>query len=149
MPVKSLKGLALLFVGPDNQKGYTTQNELSYNPSIQKIGITIEGEPNQLYSHGMQPRHVFESIKKYFGHKDNDVSLGDFLTTKYCLWLDFRLSPDNFLSGSGINLENMSSGITLQIEKAADGSGSIKCYIFVVQDAQLNLVEGRFHSVEH
>ena len=95
----------------------------------------------------MQPRDSFDSIKNYFGHQDDNVSLGAFLTTKYCLWIDFRSSVDNLLHGSGTALQD-AKGIALQIEKAADGSGPIKCYMFIVQDAQINIVEGRFDGVE-
>ena len=75
--------------------------------------------------------------------------MGDFLTKKYCLWIDFRRGTDNVLHGSGTSLQNTSYGVTLHIEKAADGKVPIKCYVYLVQDAQLNIVNGRFQSVDY
>ena len=37
-----------------------------YNPKIDKISITIEGVPNQLYAQGMRRYQHWEEIQKYF-----------------------------------------------------------------------------------
>ena len=47
MPCKSLKGILVLF---EEEKSYTRDTSKFYNPSIQKVSVTIEGKPNQLYS---------------------------------------------------------------------------------------------------
>ena len=67
--------------------------------------VTIEGIPNQLNSQGMPAYQMWAEAKKYFeaspGSKRHpevgtvakdlamaDVNLGEFLTSKYSLWLD-------------------------------------------------------------
>ena len=63
---------------------------------------------------------------------------GDFLTTKFGLWIDTRLSTDNTLHGSGRAVEK--SGILLQIEKAPEASnGDLTCYVFNLEDAVAHL----------
>ena len=149
MPSESLKGLALLFVDSESsQKSYGRQAEAYYNPLIEKVSITVEGEPNQLYSHGMRPRDMYRAAADFFSKSaDTEMSIGKFFTTGYCLFLDFRSTPDNVLHGSGKRLKNASDGVTLQIEKKADGTGEIKCYVFVLQDGQVNFQDGCFRSV--
>ena len=47
IPCKSLKGILVLF---EEEKSYTQDTSKFYNPKIQKVSVTIEGKPNQLYS---------------------------------------------------------------------------------------------------
>ena len=75
-----------------------------------------------------------------------DVNLGEFLTSKYSLWFHLRTSEDDRLHGSGRRIENASEGITIQITKKAEATGSLNIYLFVVMDAQLNIEDGRFVS---
>ena len=64
-----------------------------------------------------------------------DVNLGEFLTSKYSVWLDLRTSDDDRLHGSGCRIENASEGITIQITKKAKAAGALNIYLFVVMDA--------------
>ena len=67
------------------------------------------------------------------------LSVGEYLTNKYALWLDFRTTDENPLHGMGKRIENASEGITLQIEKKAESStGNLNAYIYLIMDAQLN-----------
>ena len=75
-----------------------------------------------------------------------DVNVGQFLTSKYSLWLDLRTSDDERLQGSGRHIENASEGITIQITKKAKATGALNVFLFVVMDAQLHLEDGRFVS---
>ena len=92
----------------------------------------MEGKPNQLYSQGVRSFEQYDEICKYFAEgkqKDNntnevqkqlqlhDLSVGEYLTNKYALWLDFRTIDKNALHGMGRGIGNASEGITLQIEK--------------------------------
>ena len=92
----------------------------------------MEGKPNQLYAQGMRSFEQYDEICKYFAEgkqRDNDaneiqkhlqlynLSLGEYLTDRYALRLDFRMIDENKLHGMGRRIENASEGITLQIEK--------------------------------
>ena len=50
-PCKSLKGIPVLF---EEEKSYVRVTSKFYNPKIQKVSVTVEGKPNQLYSQGMR-----------------------------------------------------------------------------------------------
>ena len=121
-----------------------------YNPKIQKVSITIEGKPNQLYAQGMRSFEQYDEICKYFteGRNPNEiqkhlqlhnVSVGEYLTDKYALWLNFRMIDENELHGTGRRIENASEGITLQIEKKGETAGALNAYIYLIMDAQLNI----------
>ena len=75
-----------------------------------------------------------------------DVSLGQYLTSKYALWLDLRTTDDDQLHGSGRRVENASEGLTIQITKEAEAAGALNIYLYVMMDAQLNIENGRFVS---
>ena len=128
-----------------------------YNPGIQKVSVTIEVKPNQLYSQGMRSFEQYDEIHKYFaeGRLANDaqeqlqlydVSLGEYLVNKYALWLDFRMIDENELHGTSRRIEHASEGITLQIEKKAESAGALNAYIYVIMDAQLNIHSGSYVS---
>ena len=75
-----------------------------------------------------------------------DVSLGEFLTSKFTLWLDLRTTDDDRLHGSGHRIENASKGVTIQITKKAEAAGALNIYLYIIMDAQQNLEDGRFVS---
>ena len=121
----------------------------------------MEGKRNQLYAQGMRLFQQYDEICKYFTkgkQKDNnaneiqkhlqlyDLSVEEYLTDKYALWLDFRTIDENFLHGMGRRIENASEGITLQIEKKAETAGALSAYIYLIMDAQLNIKYGAYVS---
>ena len=69
----------------------------------------------------------------------HNVDIASYYTDKYALWLDFRTIDDNRLHGSGRQLENTSEGITLQITKKAESACKLSCYLYIFQDAQINI----------
>ena len=88
----------MLFEDPDR-----TNTEQSYNPKIEKVEMTIEGVPIQLYSQGMWAYQQWDKIIKYFAltsKRDKvidqvakyllftEMNLGKYLTKHYALWLD-------------------------------------------------------------
>ena len=157
-PCKSLKGILVLF---EEEKPYVRDTSKFYNPKIQKVSVTIEGKPNQLYSQGMRSSEQYDEAHKYFAEgvqRDSntndvqrqsqlyDVSLGEYLVNKYALWLDFRTIDENELHRMGKRIENASEGITLQIEKKAETAGALNAYIYLIMDAQLNIQSGAYIS---
>jgi hypothetical protein len=156
-----MKGILMLFKEP--AAAFAHDTESFYNPQIQKVEVTIEGVPNQLYSQGMRAYQQWDEAKKFFAaapsskHQPEvarvakdlalaDVSLGEFLTSKYALWLDLRATDDEQLHGNGRRIENASEGLTIQITKKAEGAGALNIYLYVIMDAQLNIEDGRFVS---
>lgn len=160
-PARSMKGILMLFEEPKDS--YERQIEKFYNPLINRVYCTIEGQPNQIFASGMLPYQHYDEARKYFtGGRLKDptsdlvakdlhlhgVGVEDFLTNKYALWLDLRTTDDNKLHGSGRRIENGSEGITIQIEKEVGSSSkSVKIYVFVVSDAQLNISESRLQDI--
>ena len=146
----------------EEESPYTQDTSKFYNPKIEKVSITVEVKPNQLFAQGMRSFGQYEEICKYFAEgkqKDSnaseiqkhlqlhDVSVADYLTNQYSLWLDFRTIDENTLHGTGRRIENASEGITLQIEKKGESVGKLNAYIYLIMDAQLNIQDGRFVSV--
>ena len=160
VPARSMKGILMLFEDPDDQ-AYDRNTEAFYNPKITKVEVTIEGVPNQLYAQGLRSHQMWDEAKKLFAAGSNrhpeaaiaakdlalaDVSLGEYLTTKYALWLDLRTTDDGQLHGSGRRVENASEGVTIQIQKTKEAAGALNIYLYVIMDAQLNIENGRFVS---
>ena len=96
---KSTKGILVLF---EEEKPFTQDTSKFYNPKIEKVTITVEGTPNQLYSQGMRLFEQYDEAHKYFteGRLANvvqaqlqryDLSVEEYLVNKHALWLDFRM----------------------------------------------------------
>ena len=111
---------------------YKRDKSKFYNPKIQKVSVIVEGKPNQLHAQGMRSFEQYDEICKYFAEgkqKDNnvnevqkqlqlnDLSVGEYLTDRYALWLDFRMMDENTLHGTGRRIENASEGITYRLRR--------------------------------
>ena len=158
--VRSAKGVLILFVDPaDGGADYARDSEKFYNPKIKKARVTIAGNPNQLYASGMLPEDHFEEIQKHFAdgkHRTvphaikeaelSDITLPDYLTTKYGLWFDTRTTDDNTLHGSGRKLETGES-IHIEIEKEAEAAGVLDAYVYYIHDARLDIDGGKLPQV--
>ena len=108
----------------------------------------------------MECRHQYDEIVKHFAEgwlkeagaiqKDlqlQNVIMASYETNKYALWLDFRTIDDNGLHGSDRQLENTSEGIRLQITKESRSVGKLSCYLYIFQDAQINISDTQFLNV--
>ena len=159
-PSKSLKGVLLIFTKERSATKFTRDTEEFYNPKITKVEVTVEGVPNELYAQNMEYRHQYDEIVKHFAEgrlkeagaiqKDlqlHNVDIASYYTDKYALWLDFRTIDDNRLHGSGRALQNTSEGIRLQITKKAESAGKLSCYLYIFQDAQINISDAQFLNV--
>ena len=109
MPCRSLKGILALF---EAEQSYTRDMSSFYNPRVQKVFVIIESKPNQLYPQGMQLFEQYDEICKYLAkgkQKDNntnevqkhlqlhDLRMGEYVTDKYALWLDFKRIDENIM----------------------------------------------------
>ena len=156
MPCKLLKGILVLF---EEEKSYVRDTSKFYNSKIEKVSVIVEGKPNQVYAQGMRSFEQYDEARKYFAEgklQDNDanevhaqlqlhdLSVGEYLTNKYALWLDFRTIGENSVHKTGRQIENASERITLQIEKKEETAGALNAYIYLIMDAQLNIQNGAF-----
>ena len=159
-PSKSLKGVLLIFTQERSATKFLRDTEEFYNLKITKVEVTVERVPNELYAQNMEYRHQYNEIVKHFAEgrlkeagaiqKDlqlHNVNIASYYTDKYALWLDFRTIDDNRLHGSGRRLENTSEGIYLQITKKAESAGKLSCYLYIFQDAQINISDTQFLNV--
>ena len=159
-PSKSLKGVLLIFTKERSATKFGHDTEEFFNPKITKVEVTVEGVPNELYAQNMEYIHQYDEIVKHFAEgwlkeagairKDlqlHNVNIASFYTDKYALWLDFRTIDDNRLYGSGRQLENTSEGIRLQITKESVSAGKLSCYLYIFQDAQIDISDAQFLNV--
>ena len=159
-PSKSLKGVLLIFTKERSATKFTRHTEEFFNPKITKVEVTVEGVPNELYAQNMEYRHQYDEVVKHFAEgwlkeagaiqKDlqlHSVNIASYYTDKYALWLDFRTIDDNRLHSSGRQLENTSEGIRLQITKEAGADSKLSCYLYIFQDAQINISDAQFLNV--
>ena len=58
---KSLKGILVLF---EEEKSYARATIKFYNPGIQKVSVTVEGKPNQLFAQGMRSFEQYDEAHK-------------------------------------------------------------------------------------
>ena len=158
-PCKCLKGILALF---KVEQSFALDTSKFCNPKIRKVSVIVEGKPSQLYTQGMRSFEQYYEICNYFAEgkqKDNDanevqkhmklhdLSVGEYLTDKYALWLDVRTIDEITLHGTGRRIENALAGITLQIEKKSESpAGALKAYIYLIMDAQLNIQNGAYAS---
>ena len=56
---------------------------------------------------------------------------------------------DTSLHGNGVRLVNTKDGIHLEIERVANGSGEVKCHVYTISDAQMNIMEKQLKDVQY
>ena len=113
-PLKSLKGVLLIFMKERSATKFNRDTEEFFHPKISKVGVTVEGVPNELFAQGMENSHQYDKIIKHFAEgrlkeagaiqKDlqlHNFNIASYHTDKYALWLDFRTIDDNKLQGLG------------------------------------------------
>ena len=145
IPRKSLKALVLLFTesGKDDSEHFPF-------PNLEKVNVTVEGNPNDLYSEGLAKRDMFDEAQRFFGNglRNSFVSLEKFYVDKFACVLDFRTVDDEKVSGSGRNLIGTQAGILLEIEKKAT-SKNLACHVFVIADGIIDVVENKLQKLKY
>ena len=145
---RSMTGLLLLF---RQDTAGSIDSEKIINPDIISVKVTINGMPNRIFSKGMELADFWEMVKKRFSdHLNNNVNQKDFYaSSKYGLWIDMRTFPSNSIHGGGLKLDNTLGGIQLVIKRKLSGSGNIICYLFVVADAVMDVMNSDLHSISY
>jgi len=147
VPSKSLSHILILAIDSAEDRKPFDRKEVFKNLDLTKVNVTIEGSPNQLYAQGILRNNTWDQIVKLF--HENGVSMGEFLTKKYALCLDLRPSIDARMHGNGVELKNTTNGIIIELHRVAGSSTeNLNLYVFLLQDAQLNIEDGRYHIVE-
>ena len=147
---RSLKGILLLFVEP--YIAGTRQAETYLNPDLMKVSVTVNGSPNRLYNNGLEGIDFWEEVKCFFlkaKNKTQHMNATKFYTeNKFGLMIDLRSMADHSMHGSGTRLVNTTDGVQLELERNASGSGNVNCHIYVISDAQMNIIGRQFESVQ-
>ena len=145
IPRKSLKALVLLFTDSEEE-----DSEHFPFPNLEKVNVTVEGNPNDLYSEGLSKRNMYDEAQRFFGNglKTSFVSLEKFYNDKFACVLDFRTVDDEKVSGSGRNLIGTQAGILLEIEKKVT-SKNLACHVFVIADGIIDVVENKLQKLKY
>ena len=83
--------------------------------------------------------------------KDDDVVSphGFYTSGMYGLWIDLRTFPDEVIHGGGFTLDSTSDGVKLEIRRKAGGTGKIICYMYVVSDALVEIMNSGLVSIKY
>jgi len=68
---------------------------------------------------------------------------------RFGLLVDLRSMADRSMHGSGVRLVNTTDGVQLELERKTSGSGNINCQVFVISDAQFNILGKQLKDVEY
>jgi len=145
--VRSLRGVLILFKDSTDQTKYTCNRESFYNPGIEKVEVSINGDSNKLYASGITPKDLWYEARKFFSQDNTNMTQGAFYDDNFCLWVDTRSSTDPELHGNGLRLDGSNSGMALSINKANGGSGQFTMYIYLIVDAVLEFGGGLYKRV--
>ena len=161
VPRRSMTGILCLF--NDTITAGTRDAESFINPSMLSVAININGMPNKLYSKNMITTDFYDSIMKRMTRPSMEPVGGGGTTNRegivkplsfyagnmFGLWIDLRTFPDEEIHGGGFSLDSTSDGVKLEIRRKAGGSGKITCYIYVVSDAIVEIMNGALSSVKY
>jgi len=104
-----------------------------------------------LYSRGIEAPDLWVEARRFFVKEKNEkehLNLKLFASgDKFWLLIDLRSMPDQNIHGSGTRLVNSTDGVQLELHRKATGSGVIKCHVFVISDAQFNILGNQLESV--
>jgi len=144
-----MKAILLLFVEPYSVGARDFKKYVF--PDLTKVEVTINGEPNMLYSKGIETSDLWAEAKLFFvKEKKEHMNLKLFASgDKFGLLIDLRSMPDQNIHGSGTRLVNSTEGVQVELSRKATGSGVIKCHVFVMSDSQANFIANQLDSVQY
>ena len=140
IPRRSMKAVVLLFT----EKGAGDSEHFPF-PNLTQVDVTVEGNPNDIYSRGLAKRDMYREAVRFFNSDDCEKYLGTtcisrrkYYTDKFACVIDFRTINDNTISGSGRRLIGTQAGILLEIEKEVTTS-DLSCHVFVIADGTIDI----------
>ena len=145
---RSMKGILLLFVEP-YIAGARDSEKYGF-PNLEKVFVTINGSPNMLYNNGIESEDAWRQVSRFFmkeKYKPQHMTLQKFYAEDtFGLLIDLRSMASQKMHGSGTRLVNTTDGVQLEI-KSKTGKGPFNCHIFVISDAQFNIMNRQLDSV--
>ncbi|KAL9953603.1 hypothetical protein ACROYT_G041046 [Oculina patagonica] len=146
---RSMKGILLLFIEQYNKGARSSEKYI--NSDLTKVSVTVNGSPNMLYNNGIEGMDIWKEVKRFYmkeKNKTQHMTLQKFYTEdKFGLLIDLRSMTDHSMHGSGKRLVNTKDGVQLELERKAGGSGNLNCHIYVISDAQMNIMGRQLESV--
>jgi len=147
---RSMKAILLLFT--ETYNAGERDSEKYVFPDLKKVKVTVNGSPNMLYNEGIVATDFWREARRFFvleKFKTEHMNLKLFLGgNRFGLAVDLRSMADRTMHGSGARLVNTTDGVQLELERKASGSGTISCYVFVISDAQFNILGNQLESVQ-
>ena len=149
VPRRSMSGILCLF--NDTITAGARDSESFVNPAMLTVAINVNGMPNKLYSKSMQTTDFYESMLKRMESLAGDMIYPSnfFSGDKFGLWIDLRTFPDPEIHGGGFTLDSTSDGVKLEIRRKAGGTGKVTCYIFIVSDALVEVMNGGLNEIKY
>ena len=133
-----MKAIVLLFTG---------DSERFVFPNLTRVNVTVEGNPNDIYSEGLAKRDMYREAVRFFSSAECEKYLGTncvtrrkYYTDKFACVIDFRTVDDETVSGSGRKLVGTQAGILLQLEKEATTT-NLSCHVFVIADSLIDILD--------
>jgi len=105
-----------------------------------------------LYNSGIEGTDMWEEACNMFVKEKNKMEHMD-MTKFYTgdrlgLVIDMRSMVNREMHGSGMRIVNSTDGVQLEIERKTEGSGDMKCHVFVIADTQFNIMENQMVDVQ-
>ena len=155
---QSLKGILCIFILPYTAGTRDTEN--FFNPDITNAEITINGIPNRVYNNGIQPYDMWREISRLFcekykkrsscGNNFSPYMSKDMYYAKkmFGFFLDLRSMASTNMHGSGQRLVNSENGVQIALTRTTSGSRNVRCHIFSISDAQLNIMDRQLLDIQ-
>ena len=128
-------------------KSNATDNEKFVFPNLTNVNITVEGNPNDIYSSGLAKRDMYREAVRFLRPSTNNkyVSQREFYTNKFAFVINFRTIDYDSVSESGRKLVSTQAGILMEVEKEAT-TADLSCNIFVIFDAVIDIIETKLNG---
>ena len=150
---RSLKGILLFFIVPYTAGARDSENY--FNPDITNVEVTINGIPNRVYNNGIKGHDMCHEASRLFSTKGKkqgapNMTLAKYLAgNKFGFFLDLRSMAGANTHGSGQRLVNSENGVQIALTRTTSGSGTVRCHIFSISDAQLNIMDRQLLDIRY